>query len=220
MTTGRWQYQARAEPLSTAGETPQLDKWSATFPSRLMRKAALTVAIVAGACFLCGPPALAEDTARIDKWGPTYPSRLERRQRPLWQGQSVTDPTPVPPAEIIRVDKWAPQYPSRLVRARRSFWEGVQVVDVLLLTRPETPSPEKWLPVYAGRLDRRNRPFWTGISVLDPTEVAPPAPPTESAHRIFRALLTGPGDLLRHGEGSGATDLFRPGAPPGGKVFR
>jgi len=49
--------------------------------------------------------------------------------------------------------------------------------------------------------------------------VGAPAPP-ESAHRIFRALITGTGDLLRYGEGAGATDLFRPGAPPGGKVFR
>ena len=50
--------------------------------------------------------------------------------------------------------------------------------------------------------------------------VGAPAAPAESAHRIFRALITGTGDLVRYGEGAGATDLFRPGAPPGGKVFR
>lgn len=171
----RWQYQQRAEPISTDAEAVRVDKWLPTYPDRIAPRAGLLAAIAAGACFFLFTPAPGE-ALTIDKWIPTYPDRVEALKPGLPQGAYVVDPLQITLHESTFVDKWAPTYPDRLDRARRAFWREESVTDVYLdhVPVPVDITIDRWAPTYPSRLDRQPRPFWQGDFTVDPVQLTAP----------------------------------------------
>lgn len=190
----RWQYQSKAEPVSTSHESILPDKWLPSYSDTFPKTKIQIAAIQSGSSSFVYTPAAVE-TITIDKWLPNYPSQLFSLRKPRYETGSVG---PIVPQ--IFVDQWLPTYPVRLDPPKKSFWGGeynkdnrpVIQVDSWLPTYPSRidgrrpnaqdylvnpwlshiPSAEiltmdKWSPSYPSRLDRAGRIFWKDWSVTD-----------------------------------------------------
>jgi len=157
----RWQYQGKAEVVSTGKETITLDKWEPKYPP--MKRGVglvLSTAILAGACFLV-PPSYGKnfsDPALTDKWKPTYVDYHYQKPK-LSRANQPTNAVIVPPVapsnweERITIDKWKPTYVdyhyqkpflSKAIQSGSLFWVYWPPTEIV--------TTDKWLPNYPNQL--------------------------------------------------------------------
>jgi hypothetical protein len=87
-----WQYQSKAEPVSTQQETPQIDKWGPEYPSAFRKSPSLITAIAIGFCFFDPLPITAVETITCDKWISNYPNRIHSIKKPQKDYTVTTEP--------------------------------------------------------------------------------------------------------------------------------
>jgi hypothetical protein len=158
----RWQYQGRAEPLSTTGEVVLLDKWQPEYPDNpTLRKVGLIAAIVAGSFFSDSKPITTVDTSQyLDRWSGSYPDYINKRKQQPTVGWTAIDANLLTNKETIFIDKWQPIYPVRLDRSKRVLPLDFTTIDAHFGFAPVVKATlDSWIPTYPSRLDRVKRIF-------------------------------------------------------------
>jgi len=183
----RWQYQGKAEPVSTSHESVLLDKWLPNYPNQIPG--------VKRPVYDAGYTRPIVPLVFIDQWAPTYPTRLDPARRAFWQGEFRSSSYP-----IATLDQWMPSFPVRVDPSRKPFWGGEYSRDLRplifvddwipvfpsriegrrqnpqdYLVNPylshvpsaETLTMDKWAPSFPSRLDPRRIPFWEGQYAVD-----------------------------------------------------
>ncbi len=147
----RWQYQGKAEVISTEKERTQPDKWLPSFPDLIFRKSVLPAAILAGSLFFCSIPPVENITP--DKWQPRYVDTIPAKpalSRAIQAGSFFLGD--IPRSETITLDKWIPSFPDRIARPRKTVEFNPPFIYVPPVA--ETIYADKWLPQRPDHISR------------------------------------------------------------------
>lgn len=148
MNFNRWQYQGKAEVISTAGETITPDKWLPSIPDFSKKKPWITALLAPYLFFVntIGAPANAGIDAP-DKWAPrTNEIVLKRAENQYLYPFFFFHSEPISAVETITVDKWFIQASEPVRTLKRAAEFDSFEIDWQQLTQAERSTPDKWQP--------------------------------------------------------------------------
>ena len=165
----RWQYQSKAEPVSTLGENITLDKWYRPALD-IVRKKGVSSALLAGALFFV-PVVVAAETVTLDKWN----TEVSQPQfvRSSAQSESTFFVPIVSAPEVVTLDKWYQPLatpPSSVKRHTYTYPSFEWITNTFV----ETITMDKWFRETSQPLFAKPRASFFNYTLTDPDILTQP----------------------------------------------